>query len=692
MARRVFIEGPAGVGKTEHAIAYLRSLLDDGARPEHILVLVPHRALGYAYYAAFTAPDWPGGTQIEIVTFGGLARRGLEVFWPLVVPHVAEADPRSEPIFLTIETAQFFMARFVREAVRAGLFDGVSVTPEDVMRQTLDNLSKAAVNGIPLDQVAARLIAAWGTRHSSRPPVYRASVEVARRFRAYCQQHSLLDFSLQVELYMAHLLHEPLYARYFRGRVRHLVVDNLEENYPVVADFLRWLWDDLDSALLLYDTEAGYRSFLGAAPEEMREMADLCDEVQTWDTPVNIPPEMVALADELHSQLDLDSSLAEAVPVSPTPRAGFTLEPHKFFPQMIDGVVERIEALVVKGTPPGEIVVLAPFLGDSLRFALTTRLAEKGIEAISHRPSRAIRDEPAARAMLTLLALAHPEWGYRPPVADVADTLSQVVADLDPVRAWLLARIVYRPSDEALAPFENIQAGSQARIMYGAGGRYDALRAWLLAYREQERVPPDHFFTRLFGGLLAQTGFGFFQDLEAGRVVAELAESARKFRQTLFPRGATDWHAVSREYFMLVQDGLLAALHLPSWRPEETEAVFLAPAYTFLMRNRRVDVQFWLDAGSALWWERLEQPLTHPYVLARRYPPDRVWTDEDEYSARYRALQRLLVGLARRCRQQVYVAIADLGEQGFEQRGPLLTVFQHIIQRYPHPQAEEVQS
>ncbi len=53
----------------------------------------------------------------------------------------------------------------------------------------------------------------------------------------------------------------------------------------------------------------------------------------------------------------------------------------------------------------------------------------------------------------------------------------------------------------------------------------------------------------------------------------------------------------------------------------------LAPAYTFLMSNRPVDYQFWLDVGSRGWFERLYQPLTHPYVLSREWPAGQSWTD-----------------------------------------------------------------
>jgi hypothetical protein len=397
---------------------------------------------------------------------------------------------------------------------------------------------------------------------------------------------------------------------------------------------------------------------------------------------------MTALAQEF--AVVLDKPPAAPPDLSTNPRKGLSYESRKFYPQMLDWVVEQVTGLVKKGVPPREIVILAPFLGDSLRFALTTRLGERGIDTVSHRPSRAVRDEPAARAILTLMALAHPEWDIHPPVADVVDMLHQAIEELDPIRAWLLAQIVYRPNRVELGSFDAIQPATQQRITYRAGEKYEHLRAWLVSYQSgEERLPPDHFLSRLFGEVLAQPGYGFHAHLDAGRIVAELVESARKFRQTLYPQGVEEWSGVAKEYLELVQQGLLAALYVASWRDEEKDAVFLAPAYTFLMRNRWVDYQFWLDVGSANWAERLEQPLTHPYVLRRNHPAGVMWTDDEEYEKRQETLRRLIVGLARRCRKKVYAAIADLSEQGYEQRGPLLQVLQQIIQRHTQTEDDE---
>ena len=131
----------------------------------------------------------------------------------------------------------------------------------------------------------------------------------------------------------------------------------------------------------------------------------------------------------------------------------------------------------------------------------------------------------------------------------------------------------------------------------------------------------------------------------------------------------------------MVERGVIAATYIQNWQLEPANAVLMAPAYTFMLINHPVDYQFWLDVGSGGWWERLYQPLTHPYVLRRDWPADRVWGDEHEFAARQLALGRLVLGLVRRCRRCIYLGISDLGEQGYEQRGPLLQAVQRVLRR-----------
>jgi hypothetical protein len=357
----------------------------------------------------------------------------------------------------------------------------------------------------------------------------------------------------------------------------------------------------------------------------------------------------------------------------------------RFYPELLDAIVDETLALLNEGTPPSEIVILAPYLSDSLRFSLTNRLDAREIPWRSHRPSRSLRDEPASQTLLTLAALAHPDWNIHPSKFDVAYALMHSIEGMDLVRAQLLAEIVYRQRDFSLASFDGIKPDMQERITFTFGNRYSALRDWLQAYRESEALPLDHFLRKLFGEVLSQPGFGFHTNLDSVRVAASLVESVRKFRMAMQPTGdLTGFENLSglgKEYIAMLNDGVIAAQYLESWRTEDEEAVLVAPAYTFLMMNRPVSIQFWLDAGSSGWYERLAQPITHPYVLARGWEPGRLWTDADEVEQSREALARLTSGLLWRCRERVYLGMSELGESGFEQRGDLLKAFQKVLQQ-----------
>jgi hypothetical protein len=368
----------------------------------------------------------------------------------------------------------------------------------------------------------------------------------------------------------------------------------------------------------------------------------------------------------------------------------------KFHPQMLDWVADEIVRLInEEGIAPGAIVVLAPFLSDALRFALADRLDRRNIPTRSLRPSRALNEEPAARCLLTLAALAHPDWGSAPALPDVAHALSLSIDGLDAARAHLLAQRAYAERVKAtresllLRPFDGLNAELQDRIGFDVGQRYDRLRVWLDDYRAAHTSPLDHFLSRLFGEVISQPGFGFHRDLDAGRAAAGLIASARKFRQVVArdEGGEQKDQNVGPAYVEMVQSGVIAAQQYekPQAPTSFQDAVLLSPAYTFLLHNQPVDVQFWINAGSPGWWERLYQPLTHPYVLTRHWEAGRKWTDEDEQSARQLTLQRLTQGLIRRCRRKIYLAWSTLNEQGFEERGPLLMMAQQILRRLPPP-------
>ncbi len=689
--------GAAGTGKTTRAINHLKQLLADGVSPYNILVLLPQRTLAAPFTAALADTTLRVPGQVDIFTLDGLALRTIKLVWPQIAAPAGFGRPTRQPTFLTIETAQYYMAQVIEPLLEDGYFDpnvvSVTITLPRLMSQLLDNLEKAALIGLPIEQVGGRLKTALGGEISSRVAFDHVQVCISA-FREFCLRHNLLDFSLRMDTFRHHIWANPALRPLLTHRYRHIIVDNVEEHNPLTHQVLGDWLSVADSAFLVFDDDAGYRIFLGANWRTGQALQTGCEKVERLTESFIAPADVLAFGERLAAALDPRTPPPD-IPADPL--TAFTFEQTRFYPQSLQLVVEKIEALINDdGVSPDEIVVLAPFVSDALRFSFLYQMEQRGLPARSHRPSRALNEEPAALTMLTLARLIHPEWRLLPDPFDVMQALHQAIAGLDLVRARLLVDVLYRPHniEMPLAPFENIAGDVRERITYQLGEQFDRLRAWLLAERDLPDTPLDHTFSRLFGEVLSQPGFGFYRSLEAGEVVANLIESIRKFRRvtgaipvpTQNDAGETveilpDADFLNRAYVRLIEQGVVSALYTRSWDAPPAEAVLIAPAYTFLMSNRPVAYQFWLDAGSNGWWERIAQPLTHPFVLSADWAGERQWTDDDEVSAQNDRLRRLVLGLTRRCKKHITIVNAEINERGYEQRGRLLLALHRMLRR-----------
>lgn len=718
--RRIFLEGTAGTGKTTAGIARLLAMLNSGIPAEQIVVFTPQRSLGLPYIEALRATDLPAGGQVRVSTFSGLAREQVLLYWELLAGPAGFAAGGATPTFLTLETAQYVMAHIVTPLMDAhGYFETVTLPQGRLYSQLIDNLNKAAINGFALAEVGERLKSAWaGDPVQAR--MFDEVQDVIVRFRAYCLANNLLDFSLLTETFLNHAM--PLCGARLFETLPHLIIDNIEEEHTAASRFFGAWVARSQSALVIFDVDAGYRRFLGADEDAAYDLRTACDEEIEFTSSFVMSADVAALTADMARALNEPASSAPG-----EARNAYTLHQARFMPQTLDWVADATASLVEGGAPPRSIAILAPFMSDALRFSMLERLAARGIRARSHRPSRSLRDEPSVRAMLTFAKLAHSPWGARPSRFDVTHALLAALSatafgNLDLTRASLLANAAYDilSAPGKLAPFEALPPSLQERLTYTLGEKYDRLREWLDAYTTELDSPPpppkpkrgrkkaepapiaevaiaqpaiDHFFSRLFGEVLSGRGFGLHRDLIAADAVAALAESARGFRKTLerlgfTPEGEFRASSIGREFITMLEAGVIANQYLPAWVRPDDDAVLVMPAYTFLMNNRPVEHQFWLDSGGRAWSERVFQPLTHPVVLSRQWDGG-VWDDTHEQAYRHDAFYRLVVGLLRRCRTHIYWMIAELGETGMEGYGDLYDALNSIMRRHAPPALAE---
>ena len=338
-------------------------------------MLTPQRTLAAPFTDALRGPAAPAGGEVTVLTLGGLAQRMVELFWPVVAAEAGFAQPDRPPTFLTLETAQYFMARLVGPLLAEGYFDSISIDRNRLYSQILDNLNKAAAVGFPHSEIGARLTAAW-VGDSVQTRVYAEAQECADRFRAYCLAHNLLDFSLQYELFAQRLWPLPACRDYLTRRYTHLIVDNVEEDTPVAHDLLAAWLPTCASALVIYDWEAGYRRFLGADSRGAYRLKTLCNEHVTLTDSFVTSPEVHALEGRLAralgakrgaepvavvmgrgraridaSEMSFDAQPAEpAAPALPPDAAGvrpaLDFTSHRYHPEMLDWVADEIAGLV----------------------------------------------------------------------------------------------------------------------------------------------------------------------------------------------------------------------------------------------------------------------------------------------------------------------------------------------------------
>ena len=152
---RTFLEGFYGTGKTTAGVAHMEHVLQLSKPRGAVLVLIPQRSLGVPYYDALRSSKPAALSQVSILTIYGLARRSIDLFWPLVGEAAGFARPDDPPTFLTIETAQYFMAKVAGSLLADGYFEGVALSPTVCSARSSTASTKQPLSGSPTRNSAA---------------------------------------------------------------------------------------------------------------------------------------------------------------------------------------------------------------------------------------------------------------------------------------------------------------------------------------------------------------------------------------------------------------------------------------------------------------------------------------------------------------------------------------------------------
>jgi len=672
-----FCEGIPGTGKTTAALAYLENLAYDPGSNSEILILTPQRSLGDVFRYAFENHNQQPYKPITVTTYAGISRQMVRLFWPLIAGHGIFANKDVEPTFLSIETTIYHLNKLITPLIDEGYFNSITIERHLLLSQIIDNLNKSSLVGIPLSEITFKLL-----KSSVAPERVSESLSQTQHcmdlFRAYCLQHTLVDYSLQIDLFKTVIQNHPLFQEYFFSKYQHLIVDNVEEETPVAHDSLiAWIPNFLTS-LVIKNSDSGYRYFLGADPVSADRLKASAGKTYYFDDQFVTSPLLENSRYWLSCSLNKKKELSDRK----ISTADIYMLEHTYPHEQVEAIASEISTLVNdQNIDPSKIVILAPYVTDSIQYFFQSHFDRLSIPFKSVRPSTPLSDEPIIKDLFTISKIAHPEWGLTVNTQDIALMLSDFIDELDYVRAHLLAITCFQPKNNKtpFSPFNGIKADMQARISAKLGQRFEKLGTYINAYINNGHESLNIFLVKLFEEVLVQQGFRFNANIDFSSKLARLCSSYDSFISGLPQRQIQSNLDLNHEFIKMHEDKVFSPFYPDQFQNKAEPSILFAPITSFLQMNLNADYQFWLDIGSPAWWERIYQPLTHPHVLSRQWQPDTVWTDDHEYAANQEKLISIVSGLMWRCRKNIYLCHTSVSELGSNLKGPLLQAMNRLI-------------
>lgn len=666
-----FLLGPTGTGKTTALQQRLLRLLREGEPAYTLLVLVAEPEHRSGYLDAIHASGLGSYADLNIITYNQMAMEMVNLFWPLVARAAGFAQPFRPPRVLTYDLAQLLMYYVVTPMIAEGAFVDLRLRPQQILSQVLDTLNRAALNSLSLEEAQERQMNTW-TGEPERLRHLQEAAEAARRFRAICLEHSLLDLSLVIEVFDTQLVQHEAFHLYFRERYRHLLVDNVEEQTPAGQNFVQSLLPLAETTAIAYDAGGGYKRFMAADPLGANQFFSRSQLVLRFEDSFVAPPQLMQLANLVENYL-----LRTQKPTGAVRDVVLGVVNGRYRREMIAALVPLLQQTIADGTPPSQIAIIAPYLDGALRYTLTQALKQAAVPFRLLRRRTSPREEPRVRAWLTWLALAHSGWGVAPAPYDVAEALTLSIAGLDPARAALLAQRLYDPDGPMLLESSTLPEAIAARIGPDMVSRVEELRQWLVNYSGSASI--DHFLHDLFNQLLSQPRFQPEPDVAGAAVCNWLVEAATRLRRAGQPMGFQTQAEMGRAFIEGINQGLVTANPPDLGEPPDPDGILISTIYGYLLAGQPVAVQVWLEAAATGWWDIPRQPLSNAFVLAQSRSPEEPWTAEDDFAIRNQLLSRIVRGLASRCSMGVVVANSELDRRGLRQDGPLWRALQPVV-------------
>ena len=608
------------------------------------------------------------------------------LFWPLLFEQLKLKA--QFPLRLRPETEQELATKLWRDRPEWDIL--VATTNEyRLVRQTLDLLQLAGTSGIPTEDIPAileqglpnlELDIAGKPNNQLNSQSWQKIGNLLLDWRYWCLQRGLLSYGIIYELYWRYLLPNTTYRSHLVNRYQAIFADDIDD-YPAIArDLFELLIDRGAFAVFTYNPDGKIRLGLNADPNYLEGLASHCqiEELPSIDT--GLLPELATTITNLGSESFFPSILPDSI------QSIQTISRAELLRTTADIIIQAVKQGEIQ---PTEIALIAPGLDEIARYSLIEMLSARDIPVEPLSEQRPLISSPAIRALLTLLALVYPGLGRlvdRDAIAEMLVILSRqslaekLIPDIDPVRAGLLADYCYHidPEQPYLLPIESFSRWD--RLGHKAGKAYSAIALWIDKHKsqlqEQSWLNPILLLDQAIQHFFGNSHHLPYALLAALRELMETAqhfwEVDRRLRQN--EPSFQSQTATVAQFIQLLRRGTITANPLPLRQfPTQQGAITLANIFQYRSLRSSHRWQFWLDVSSHFWNQGGAATLFAAPLFLQEWS-GRSWMPEDDYEMDKQRLQRIVRDLLARADERVFLCHSDLGVNGTEQTGPLLSL------------------
>lgn len=681
------IKGAAGSGKTELLFERYKYMVGKlGIPADTILVL---------HSGSQRLQNWKDGMDSEIAaglkcfTYTGFIQDEINTYYPLITMSDKEIGIKEiTPLNIGYDASKFLVSRSVQlRRERAGAFRGLVSTNENAAAQLLKSLSQAAAYGIPAEEAVSRLTDALESKNEVRNGILSEADSIMKAFRSKCLELGILDSALNVSVYNEYLLKNTSYRETLQKRIRHVLAYDLQEYTPAQLNLIEILLETSESYAFTLNSgihgdvlNAHIFDFINNLEQSGCEMIKL---QQSY----TCSPEIYNFSEKLACSKQNDDGYF-SVDEDPTADSGQKpdeaqeklqkpafIERHasvELRSEMLQQLGERVCSLVYdQGYKPSDILILSTHADIVTELALHEILEARRINLFNLSRHEKFNENTLCRSIIAFMQLCHPNCRLYLTRDDLRLMLN-ILLRLDKVRCTILAGLISVATPFPTFPEEN-REGLPELVGEENMKRYIYIKHWMEDYiKVGNLLPAGDFIMKV----LAEV----FLDDETGRdeliKVRKMADAAFRYEGAASRLGRNiikDFTNLCRSQAFVqedpVQDG---------GQPHDDYVVLSTPA-AFLTGNLRCKAVVICSLSSRNWLQGGAGELYNPYVLNNR------WNSEDAYTAakdelnRWKQMTQTLGMVFKKCGERIITFESGLSENGFENDGPLPSLFDMIL-------------